>query len=182
MKQEHSQEEAGGEVKWDFKKLYVEQATTTDAEYVSKRLRRADRNEITAVTQQSPLRVLVDGVLHSRPCYTIKTRRGTPCGIFGTRESDHPESGVVWMLGTDDLTAESRTFIRHSKQWLDELHKKYRMLYNVIDARNTVHLRWLEWMDFEFVQAIPKYGVERRTFILFRKYVSPSIHDSSPRE
>lgn len=181
MKQEHLLEEADGEVRWDFEKLYIEHATTGDAEYVSGRLRDADRREVAAVTRESPLRVLVDGVMHSRPCYAIKTRRGRPCGIFGTRDSDHPESGVVWLLGTNDLTAESRTFIRNSKRILDELHKKYRVLYNVIDARNTVHLRWLEWMGFEFIKEFPKYGVERRKFILFTKHVSPSFYDSRSR-
>ena len=171
MKLEHFQEEADGEVKWNFGKLYVEQSTLQDAHVVSRRLRCADLNEITAVTKRSPLCVLIDGVNQSKPCFTIKTSTGIPCGIFGTRDSGHSNSGVVWMLGTDDLTAESRTFIRHSRRWLNELHKNYRLLYNVIDARNEVHLKWRDWMGFDFIKEVENYGVEKRKFILFRRYV-----------
>jgi hypothetical protein len=78
---------------------------------------------------------------------------------------------LVWLVGTDDLIAHSTTFLRHSRQWLATMHEHYRLLYNVIDARNEVHLRWLEWLGFEFIQDVPRYGVERRKFILFRRYV-----------
>jgi hypothetical protein len=78
---------------------------------------------------------------------------------------------LVWLVGTDDLITHSTTFLRHSRQWLATMHEHYRLLYNVIDARNEVHLRWLEWLGFEFIQDVPRYGVERRKFILFRRYV-----------
>ena len=170
MKLEHFQEEVDGEVRWNFVKLYVQRATAQDACRIASRLRDADRRELEASTRAAPVQVLIDGVNES-DAYTVKTPDGTPCAIFGTRDSGYTESGVVWMLGTDDLTTNSKTFLRFSKRWLDELHKKYRLLYNVIDARNDVHLRWLNWMGFEFVEEIPKYGIERRKFILFRRYV-----------
>ena len=171
MKLESFQEEVDGAVRWSFGKLDVEHATISDAEYIADNLRKADLAEIKASTGTPPKRVLTNGIATSSPCYVIRhrvTRR--PCGVFGTRDSEHPESGIVWMLGTDDLTTNGTAFIRHSRLWLDELHKAYPLLWNVIDARNTVHLNWLRWLDFEFVKEIPKYGVERRKFILFRKY------------
>ena len=171
MKLEHFQEEVDGEVRWNLGKLYVERATEQDASRMAGSLRSCDRNEIAAVTVRPAVRVLIDGVKQSSPCFTIKTTDGRPCGIFGTRDSGDPQSGVVWMLGTDDLTANRRTFLRHSKRWLNELHKKYKMLYNVIDARNEVHLNWLEWMGFEFIEEIENYGVEKRKFILFSRHV-----------
>ena len=171
MKLEHFREEVDGTARWNFGKLYVEHSSIRDAHFISARLRRADLAEISAVTLQPPVRVLIDGITESDPCFTIKTARGEPCGLFGVRDAGHSQSAVVWMLGTDDLTANARTFLRFSRKWLDELHKKYRLLYNVIDARNEVHLHWLEWLGFECVKDIPKYGVEKRKFILFRRYV-----------
>lgn len=171
MKLEHFQEEVDGEVRWDFKKLYVQHATEQDAYRIAPRLRSADRRELAATTLTSPVRVLVDGVNKSEPSFVIKTADGTPCGLFGTRDAGYSESGVVWMLGTDDLTTNARTFLRFSRKWIDELHKKHRLLYNVIDARNEVHLNWLEWLGFECIKDIPRYGVEKRKFILFRRYV-----------
>jgi hypothetical protein len=171
MKLEHFQEEVDGAARWNFGKLYVEHSSIRDAHFISTRLRRADEAEIAAVTIEPPVRVLVNGITRSDPCFTVKTAGGEPCGLFGIRDSGHPQSAVVWMLGTDDLTSNGLTFLRHSRHWLDELHKNHRLLFNVIDARNTVHRRWLDWMGFDEVQEIEKYGIERRKFYLFRRYV-----------
>jgi hypothetical protein len=173
MKGESMREEPDGQVKrWDYKGLYVEHSTKDDALYVARHLRGADRREVSAITKQPPLQVIRDGIDASSPCYTIRlTYSGKPCGIFGSREAAYPQSGLVWLVGTDDLITHSTTFLRHSRQWLATMHEHYRLLYNVIDARNEVHLRWLEWLGFEFIQDVPRYGVERRKFILFRRYV-----------
>lgn len=168
------QEGTDGQVKtrWDYKGLYVERSSTTDALYVAQHLRRADRNEVAALTKQPPVQVIRDGIVASHPCYTIRlTSTGRPCGIFGACKTDNPDSGVVWLVGTDDLITMSRTFIRHSREWVDEVQKHYRLLYNVIDARNEVHLNWLKWTGFEFIEEFESYGIEGRRFILFRRYV-----------
>ena len=172
MKPEHIHTEADGEDRWEYRDCYVKHSTTDDGVYVGDNLRSADRRELAATSGIAPVRVIVDGITAASKCYTIHSKsEGRPCGIFGTRESDHPESGLVWMLGTDDLTANGRVFLRYSRHWLDELHRNYRLLFNVIDARNLVHRRWLDWMGFDVVQAIEKYGIERRKFLLFRRYV-----------
>lgn len=173
MKETSIQEERVGPDKkrWDYKGLYVEHSSKADVLHVERHLRKADRDEISASTDQCPLRVLEDGVSTSIPCFTIKiTSTGKPCGIFGVRESDHPNVGVVWMCGTDDLLAHSFTFLRHSRKWLKKLHESYDLLYNVIDARNKLHVAWLNWLEFDFVQEFPKYGVQRRKFIMFIRY------------
>lgn len=167
MKLEHIQEEVDGELRWPYKDCYVELSTIRDAELISERLRPADRHELTATTHESPVRVLVDGVRNSSPCFTLRCNRGDICGIFGVRDTSDPNSGVVWMLGTERIHTISRTFLRQSREWLKELHKNYDLLYNVIDARNKLHIKWLTWMGFEFHKELPKYGVEQRPFILF---------------
>ena len=171
MKLEHFQEEVDGRVRWNHGRIYVEHSSIRDARAVGRNLREADLDELSAVTREPPVDVLINGIRQSTPCYTVKTRDGKPCGIFGTRDSGYPESGVVWMLGTDDITTNSRTFLRYSRGWINELHKKYRLLYNVIDARNKIHIEWLSWMGFEFIKTIPQYGIERRKFLLFNRYV-----------
>lgn len=171
MKLESFQEEVDGQVKWSFGKLDVEPSSEHDARYIADNLRPADLAEVSASTGKPPVQIIVDGAAESNPCYTIRVRAtGKPCGIFGTRYSEHTQSGIVWLLGTDDLTAHGTVFVRHSRIWLDKLHEKYRLLWNVIDARNKVHLNWLRWLGFDFVREIPNYGIEKRTFILFRKY------------
>jgi hypothetical protein len=49
------------------------------------------------------------------------------------------------------------------------MERSYTLIGNVIDERNRVHLRWLKWMGFTFVQRIPEYGVQHRPFLEFIK-------------
>jgi hypothetical protein len=169
--------QAGGVPRWDCGRLYVEPSHNRDAHPIATRLRPADRAEISAVTRQSPLQVLVDGINESNICFTIKrSSDGRPCGVFGAGGGGggHPQdtrSGMVWLLGTDDLTLNGRTFLRYSRSFLNEMKKHYSFLYNVIDARNSVHIRWLGWMGFDFIKVIPRWGVEHRKFIMFSKTI-----------
>lgn len=168
----HEEIDGQAKTRWDYKGIYVEHSTANDAVHIARHLRAADRREVSAITVEPPLQVIRNGILATDPCYTIRiSSTGRPCGVFGCRETDHPQSGLVWLVGTDDLLTHSTTFLRHSRKWLAKLHEHYRLLYNVIDARNEVHLNWLEWLGFEFIEELPKYGVERRKFILFRRYV-----------
>ena len=171
MKGQFIQGVNAGEDRWNYGSAYVKHSTTGDGVYIAERLRDADRNEISALTLQPPVQVLTDGINASSPCYTVAiTATDEPCAIFGVRESDNPNSGVVWMLGTDALFTIATKFLRASGDWVDELHTHYTMLFNVIDARNEVHIKWLKWLGFSMIQDIPKYGIERRKFILFNRY------------
>ena len=76
------------------------------------------------------------------------------------------------LLGTDamlDDLQDQRTFLRQSKEVLRELHHQFILLFNEVDARNTVHIRWLRWMGFTFVRYRPNYGTEGRPFYEFCK-------------
>ncbi len=75
--------------------------------------------------------------------------------------------GYVWMVATDRLVKYQREFIRESRKWLDEAHEEYPMLGNFVDARNTLHIRWLDWMGFHFINRFEEWGFERRPFLQF---------------
>jgi hypothetical protein len=80
-------------------------------------------------------------------------------------------TGVVWMLGSDEIAKPplSRQFIRECRAFVRVLECGYTELHNVIDERNSLHRRWLEWLGFEFTNRIPEYGHERRPFLEFKK-------------
>jgi len=76
--------------------------------------------------------------------------------------------GTVWLLGTDEIfTHASRDFLRLSKEWLSEVSAPFESVGNLVDARNTVHIRWLEWLGFEFIGVQSEFGVEKRPFLEF---------------
>ncbi|MGH9903554.1 MAG: hypothetical protein ACRD68_17245, partial [Pyrinomonadaceae bacterium] len=74
----------------------------------------------------------------------------------------------VWLLASPEL-ARHPFFFRHSRYWVEQLHERYRVLWNCVDVRNEVHIRWLKWCDFTFLRRIEEYGAGRMPFYEFTK-------------
>jgi len=150
-----------------------------DAVDMAPRLRQADLAEIKAHSNNEPAQSLQHGVYWSEPAYTVEFL-GKPAAIFGVvpvKQGDfgwdwptgHPHpSGSVWLLGTDDIPLFSRRFLRHSREWLAELEMRYRVLGNMVDVRNTAHVRWIEWLGFTMLDTID-YGPFNLPFQRFYK-------------
>jgi len=138
------------------------------------RLRAADLAEIQAAVGWPPEEVLRYGIEVSRPCFAVTHSVGDLLALFGVEpEIRHPGVGRVWFLGSDAVTANSFAFLRQSKNWIDELHNHYAELWNFIDARNRLQIRWLKWCGFSLVRPVERHGIERRPFYEFRKVRTP---------
>ena len=150
---------------------YTRKTRPSDIPYIAENLRAADLAEVKASSKFTPLEVLLYSFLAGKPCMTICKGDETPVAMWGvTPESD--TVGRVWMLGTDELTKDKSLrlrFLREAKLHLNEILKSYAVLWNYVDARNTVHLRWIRWMGFTFVAKHPHYGEEQRPFFEFCK-------------
>jgi len=147
---------------------YVREYQEGDAEALEPMLRDADRAEINASTEKYPLEVLREGGELSSPSCTIIGNSGAVVGMFGVvGEGDY---GRVWLLGSDELVtgALSRQFIRECRRYLHVMARPYQRIGNVIDERNTVHIRWLKWLGFTFINR-EKRGIEDRFFLEFIK-------------
>lgn len=81
--------------------------------------------------------------------------------------ASNPSIGQVWLLGTEGIKMHSIEFLRKSREWVSRLHEEFPVLYNDIDSRNTVHIRWLQWLGFKFINELPSYGYEGRLFYHF---------------
>ena len=66
-------------------------------------------------------------------------------------------------------TRDKRDFLRQSRIELKKVHKEFPVLFNYIDARNTVHLRWLKFMGFTIIKKLEIFGYEGRPFYEFVK-------------
>lgn len=154
----------------------VRPATAEDAHRLAPQLRKADLQEIDAASGSSPLLALLRGVVESSKVFAI-TSPSDPKDVFAlfgvaplkeAGTADIP-IGAVWLLGSDKLTSVSYRFLRESDKWLAELARGYRLLCNVVDARNTTHIRWLRWLGFRFVAHRPGFGRNGEAFIEFCK-------------
>jgi hypothetical protein len=150
--------------------LKVRAANMEDADKLAPVLRSGDIEEIKAAASEMPLDVLKQGIVCSDPCYTIVGIDDSPLALFGViADSEKTNVGRIWLLGSDSLVQYSYTFLRNSRQWIEKLHERYSTLWNYVDARNEVHIRWLKWCGFTFLRRIEEYGVERRPFYEFER-------------
>ena len=90
---------------------------------------------------------------HSTKAFTIMQMPVNKlAGSFGVCDTAVDGVGCVWMLGTHRLYNIKTTFIRHSREWLDELMGDYRMLTNLVAKSNLLSMRWLKWLGAEFIR------------------------------
>jgi hypothetical protein len=102
---------------------------------------------------------------------TMIGRDGRPMGMWGV-VPQRSDVGAIWMLCTDDLVRDrlnSMRFLREAKVHLDQVQRRYKVLFNLADARNVVHIKWLRWMGFTFIASHPNHGTEGRLFYEFAR-------------
>ncbi len=140
-----------------------------DIKIIAETMRDEDIAEIKAQSGLDPIASLFYCFFKSRPCMTMISRHGHPMGMWGV-VPESETSGRIWMLGCQSMlddTSDKRTFLRRSKVELDKIIQEYPVLFNVVDARNKVHVRWLQWMGFTFIKKHSEYGPESRLFYEF---------------
>ena len=136
---------------------------------MSANLRQCDLDEIEAMAATRPEVALRDSLAISSHAYAVLDRAGEPVAIFGAAPHPLPGVGVVWMLGTDGIEREALSIGRRTKRYFTELTNAYPLaLWNYIDARNTVSMRWLRWGGFKLLGET-RMGPEGLPFHIFAR-------------
>ena len=158
---------------WVYENARITPAKESDPEELGPRLRKADKDEIYALAGIEPTLGLQISMECSDRCYTVRDLdNDTPFSMFGTspNEGAMTTTAAVWFLGSDDLFKKNKvSFLRNSAFWVVKLFSDYNILHNLVDARNTVHIRWLKWLGFTFIADVPDFGFEKRVFRQFYK-------------
>jgi hypothetical protein len=150
-------------------RAYQRPSVIDDVTYVADGMRRPDVEEVMAQSGLTPHQSLLYSFFMSKPCMTIVGRHGRAIGMWGV-VPDGSTAGRIWMLGRCEMltdVADKWEFLRQSRIHLADLQSKYPVLFNFVDARNTVHLRWLRWMGFTFINQHDDFGPQQRTFYEF---------------
>ncbi len=114
---------------------------------ISPYLRQQDIDEIHAMTDLSPALAVAYSIAHSERGYTALID-DIPCAVFGVAQ------GVIWLVGTDEITKHPVTFVRVSKKIFSQLSHGYPVLHNYVHEANTLSLRWLQWLGFHVDPAV----------------------------
>ena len=149
--------------------LSVRPSIESDCEYLAHNLRRADHNEVKAALGVVSPEALLFSMRNTENPFTI-IDGSTPAGIFGVAPIE-PGVGAIWLLGTDALVRGKWRFLRQSKKWMNHVSDGYDLLFNFVDERNVLHIRWIAWLGFSFIYRHEKYGVEQRPFLEFVRIV-----------
>ena len=137
-------------------------STLEDIKYLAPRLRHEDKQEILAGTGLFPYEVLLIGFNKSVIVFTIFNPKNKPVGIFGVDNCGNGVGGI-WLLATKDLTKIQIAFLKQCRKVIQFLNTKYKILWNFVDCRNQLHIKWLRWCDFKFIRKI-NYGVLQKPF------------------
>lgn len=146
-------------------------ATPEDISWVVTRLRNEDREECRAMWGVDPASFF-SVVGTNDDTYCIFNGQGTPVALAGVAPVvSSPGVAQIWMVATPELEKHSIEFLKYSKKFIEEVIAPFRLVYNYVDARNEVHLKWLRWCGFTFINKLPRWGAEARPFYTFIKVV-----------
>jgi hypothetical protein len=148
---------------------FVRPVERGDLEAVCCDLRRPDRDEAIALGLD-PVKAVIQSAASSEILLTID-HLGSPIGLFGVvpsnmDQSEYGRTGCIWMVGTPGIERISGTFLRECRGWVDGLNLKYPILWNKVYALNTVHIRWLKWLDFKII-SLESAGPKKEPFYQF---------------
>jgi hypothetical protein len=147
--------------------IVIRPATHEDAVWLSSRLRSEDAREIQTATGREPEQVLPESFLASEMCFTIRRvfegrLLPEPVALFGVASG-----GIVWFLGSDAVRLCALSIVREAPAWLDFMSRRYPGgLFNFVDSRNSLHMRWCQLTGFTFgapadVHGVPFYYINR---------------------
>lgn len=146
----------------------VSRSTFADAHELDGLLRPEDRREVEEITGKPAIHNLLMGVVIGDPCWTLRDPDGGLLGILGVVPVGL-RHGAIALSGTALLEQRRFNFLRGTLDVLAELEKTYDTLFNVCDARNTVHHRWLKWAGFNFIRKIDRFGAKGVPVIEFAR-------------
>lgn len=141
-------------------------ATEAGAVALARRLRAADKAEVTAqgLTPQQALVQSLRGSLWAR----MAVLGGRPFCMWGVEAASLIGGvGYPWLLGSAVLDRFPRDFLRESRAGLAEMLETFERLDVFVDARYAKAVRWLRWLGFVAGEpvmfgGVPFYPFERR--------------------
>ena len=139
---------------------YIHPITMEAAVHVASNLRDDDYREVFEGHGHYPLLQIPMAAFNGETVY-FADADGRIAGLAGVQEG-----GKIWMLCTNVIHDVPILFARQAKRWIESREDK--ILWNIVDKRNTAHLKLLKFLGFKFLREL-KHGPNNITFIEFCK-------------
>ena len=137
---------------------YVHPITVEAALEVASNLRPDDRREIEEGWGLDPIIHLPEAARKGSGVW-FEVPNGKTAGLAGV-----DAGGIIWMICTPAIHEYPITFAREAKRFVESRTEP--LLWNIVDKRNTVHLKLLKFLGFKFLREI-KHGPNQLSFIEF---------------
>lgn len=130
----------------------------------------ADRQELRSATGQPTLDTLMLSREVSHECY-VALIDGYAVAIFGCAMGDWDAATYAhpWAIFTNRCRSHPREIMRVAREFVNRWSRWYPYLTNLVDARNTRAIRWLESLGFEMRESTTEYATDESPFIRFEK-------------
>ncbi len=130
--------------------------TAAHIDELAANLRQQDIDELRALGHDDLRKPIGDGVALSTWCYTALAD-GHVLAIFGVAPMGGllDPRGVPWALGTDRIWPNRRALARASHGYIRRMLATYPHLTNIVHARNTAAVGWLQRVGFKLHDAQP---------------------------
>ena len=127
-------------------------------DHLAAKLRQADVDELYASSGSLPGEALAHAVDHSEHLRVVLGDDGTPFAVYGkVPHPDEPDVAAPWMVATDDVAKYRVWMFRGFAPHINACQGNHNF-WNYVDARNTLHMQWLRFHDFQFVHLHPHHG------------------------
>ena len=136
---------------------YIHPLTKEVAFEVASNLLPEDRREVKEGHGHDP--EIVIPLAYQGDSVYFRVPNGELAGIAGVEQD-----GQIWMLCTPAILKYPITFAREAKRYVDSRQEK--LLWNVVDIRNTVHIKLLRFLGFKFLRKL-EYGPNKLIFMEF---------------
>ena len=137
---------------------YIHPITIEAANEVASNLRSDAFREVTEGHGLDPITFLPFVAREGSAVY-FTVPDGKTAGLAGVGDG-----GAIWMLCTPEIHRYPITFAREAKRYVDSREEP--LLWNIVDCRNTVHLKLLKFLGFKFLRKL-RHGPNNLQFIEF---------------
>ena len=137
---------------------YIHPITVEAAIEVASNLRDDDYREVKEGHGHEPL-LYIPASAFCGDTVWFEVPNGRTAGLAGVQDG-----GQIWMLCTNAIHDYPLTFAREAKRFVES--RKEELLWNIVDKRNTAHLKLLKFLGFKFLREL-KHGPNQLTFIEF---------------
>ena len=125
---------------------HIHPITNKAAYEVATNLRPEDRRELEEGWGVESIRHLLSAA-YTTPCVYFTAPSGKAAGMAGVGQR-----GDIWMLCTPAFYEKPIMFAREAKRYVDSRQEP--LLWNIVDKRNTAHIRLLKFLGFKFLRQV----------------------------